>query len=62
MKITFKTLIATAIVLTVCGRSGAVMGDDAILIKSEELHTGTGEVLRPGCVLIKDGKIIEVGE
>ena len=32
------------------------------MIEVDELHLGDGEVLRPGEVLIVDGKIAEVGE
>ncbi len=33
-----------------------------LIIHAESLHTGTGQVLSPGSVLIRDGKIAEVGE
>ena len=68
-KITKTSLITIAFVFAVCSNltvlgnvTGCVMADEILLIQAEELHTGTGEVLRPGCVLVKDGKIVEVGE
>jgi len=35
--------------------------DAAVVVEVEELHLGDGHVLRPGQVLIRDGKIAEVG-
>jgi imidazolonepropionase-like amidohydrolase len=34
---------------------------DSVVIEVEELHVGDGEVLSPGQVLLRDGKIAEVG-
>jgi len=34
----------------------------ATVIRAEELHLGDGEVMRPGEVLVQDGRIVEVGE
>lgn len=44
------------------GRSPAARTPVAVVIEAEELHLGDGEVLRPGQVLILDGKIAEVGQ
>lgn len=33
-----------------------------VMIHADAVHTGTGQVLSPGSVLIRDGKIAEVGE
>ncbi|MBL8816542.1 MAG: amidohydrolase family protein [Planctomyces sp.] len=71
-----KTLVRTTLMKAVaivfaigCGSTVSVIadepevsGDKTVLIKAEVIHTGTGEILRPGCVLIRDGKIVEIGE
>ena len=35
---------------------------NAVVLEVEELHVGDGEVLRPGQILLLDGRIAEVGE
>lgn len=34
---------------------------DSILIRAQHVILGTGETLEPGCVLVRDGKIVAVG-
>lgn len=57
MKIT--TFVLTAVLST--GMVGIAAEENVVLIQAETLMTGKGEVLSPGSVLIKDGKILEVG-
>lgn len=40
---------------------GAALGG-TVVVEAAELHLGDGHVLRPGQVLVRDGKIAEVGE
>jgi imidazolonepropionase-like amidohydrolase len=37
------------------------IADELTVIQAEQLHLGTGEVLSPGSVAVRDGKIVEVG-
>ncbi|MFT7662260.1 MAG: imidazolonepropionase-like amidohydrolase [Planctomycetota bacterium] len=39
----------------------ASTGSSAVLIEVEELHIGDGQVLRPGAMLMRNGRIVEVG-
>ena len=54
---------SSVIATWVAGHEGwsAPESDTAVVLEVEELHLGDGHVLRPGQVLIRDGKIAEVG-
>jgi imidazolonepropionase-like amidohydrolase len=43
-------------------RDGTERSSPATVIEVEELHVGDGRVLRPGQLLLRDGRIVEVGE
>ncbi len=36
-------------------------GSSAVVIEVEELHLGDGQVLRPGAIALRDGRIVDVG-
>ncbi len=36
-------------------------GDTAVVLEVDELHVGDGQVLRPGALLMKNGRLVEVG-
>jgi imidazolonepropionase-like amidohydrolase len=44
------------------GAGGGTVRSAPVVISADELHLGDGHVLRPGEVLLQDGKIAEVGE
>lgn len=53
-------ILLAAACLTLPGQHRAD-AEDLQIIRAKTLHTGTGEVLTPGSVLVKDGQITEVG-
>jgi imidazolonepropionase-like amidohydrolase len=56
-----SSVVATWIDGAVVWSSAAHQEDGAVVIDVDELHLGNGEVLEPGQVLMRGGKIAEVG-
>jgi imidazolonepropionase-like amidohydrolase len=55
-----KRPFALAFIIVASMYSGSALAQD-MLVKAERLYTGTGEMIENGAVLIKDGKITQVG-
>jgi imidazolonepropionase-like amidohydrolase len=49
------------IAATVGGTTVEAAPEDAIVIKAAELHTGTGQVIPNGMLIVADGRIVDVG-
>lgn len=60
MKTTSLAMIFIA--MTVAPAPSNVVAGESILIRADSVHVGDGQILSPGQVLIRDGKIVEVGE
>jgi imidazolonepropionase-like amidohydrolase len=54
------SLIAAALCALVC--APRAMGGDLVCIEVGTVWTGAGESFSPGCVLVRDGKILHVGD
>ena len=57
----FLALTLTATLAATPAGAPVLQESPAVVIRAEHVHTGTGAVLSPGMVLVRDGKIAEVG-
>ncbi|XZE44594.1 amidohydrolase family protein [Pirellulaceae bacterium SH467] len=55
-------LVANPFMVAVAHTYAPLDGDDAVLIQAEHVITGEGELLEPGAILVRNGKIEGIGK